>query len=111
MADIGRPPDIPDAGRAPTRPGVKPFRVTHASHQASRKTLRLSGRCVSRSNFASDIGVLGMRDALSLSHDECIEESETETSEETVMRNHFFAATLFACALLQIAMIAGVLIR
>jgi hypothetical protein len=31
--------------------------------------------------------------------------------EETVMRNHFFAATLFACALLQIAMIAGVLIR
>ncbi len=65
---------------------------------------------MSPSNFACDIGVLGMRDALSLSHDECIEESEPKP-EETVMRNHFFAATLFACALLQIAMIAGVLIR
>jgi hypothetical protein len=30
---------------------------------------------------------------------------------ERVMRNHFFAATLFAVAMLQIVMIAGVLIR
>jgi hypothetical protein len=29
----------------------------------------------------------------------------------SVMRNAFHAATLFACAFLQIAMIAGVLIR
>ena len=110
FADIGRPADIPDTGRAAPRRGVKLARVIDASPQASRKTLRLSGRCESRSNFACDCCVLGTRGALSLSREESIEEFRSKF-EETVMRNVFHAATLFAVAMLQIVMIAGVLIR
>ncbi len=65
---------------------------------------------MSRSNFVRDHGVLGTRGALSLPHEECIEEFETKLR-RSVMRNAFHAATLFACAFLQVAMIAGILLR